>query len=382
LKNLIDNKTIYGGDGILKGTPKPKPFSFLIGMPIVENEEINQYYTRVDKEKILSKKDVFLESGRRKELFEGEHIYLKGQTLNESDIVVSYCKDNAVNRHDVITITSKKATDNLKKIYSFLLSNIHTYFQFLSTSAWGVSTRPAIKIKEYLSFPYIEPNKKIKDELVNLVNRFLEKLIKHHKEFTLGEPKLDKAELLRINKIIYALYGITDYEKDMIDYLLNVSRYQFQETKYDLFTERVDNNFKYLGRYADVYIHELEKIYTDEFIKIEIYPLNHFIAMNFIFLNKKPEQKIVYSQKMDIISVFKKMANNLSVSKITNITDPKENLYIQKDIKGFESNSFYIIKPNEYKCWHRAIAWYDVAEFKEAIQKAELKRLNGSISNG
>ena len=41
-------------------------------------------------------------------------------------------------------------------------------------------------------------------------------------------------------------------------------------------------------------------------------------------------------------------------------------------IKDFEKDSFYIIKPNEYKCWHRAMAWYDVAEFKEMIEKEEL----------
>jgi hypothetical protein len=381
LKNQIDNRIVYWGDGILKGTPKSKPFLSLIGMPIVENEEVTQYYTKINKNRVLSKRDVFLESARKKELFEGEHIYLKVQTLNESDIVVSYCKDTAVNRHDVITITSKKAIKKLKEIYSFLLSDIHTYYQFLSTSAWGVSTRPAIKNKEYLSFPFIEPSERTKYELLILVNQFLKYFEKYYAKFTLGYPEFDKDILLQINKIINDLYEIKEYEKDLIDYLLNVSRYQFQESKYDLFTEKVDTNIKFLKKYADVYIQEFEKIYTDEYIQVEIYPLNHFIAMNFIFLNTKPKQKIVYSKKMAIIDILKKLAKNLSISNITNITDPRENLYIQKDIKGFESNSFYIIKPNEFKCWHRAMAWYDVTEFKDTIQKSELRRLTGSNTN-
>jgi hypothetical protein len=267
LKSEINNRTIYGGDGIKKGTPKTDPFLFLIGMPIVENKDINPYYTYVNKKNILSKKDVFLESGRKKELFVGEHIYLKNQTLNESDIVISYCKETAVNRHDVITITSKKAPNRLKEIYSFLLSDIHAYFQFLTTSAWGVSTRPAIKFKEYLSFPLVELDEKTRANLLNLVNEFLKPFEKHYDMFNFGEPEPDSNILEQINDIIYDLYGINGYEKDLIDYLLNVSRFQFQENRQDLFTKRVDTDIKFLKKYADVYIQEFGKVYTDEFLQ-------------------------------------------------------------------------------------------------------------------
>jgi hypothetical protein len=90
--------------------------------------------------------------------------------------------------------------------------------------------------------------------------------------------------------------------------------------------------------------------------------------MNFIITDKKPKEKISYPKNTDEKDVLERLANNLSIEKIT-------------DIKGFESDSFYIIKPNEYKCWHRAMAWYDVAEFKQAIQEAELKRLNNISAN-
>ena len=99
--------------------------------------------------------------------------------------------------------------------------------------------------------------------------------------------------------------------------------------------------------------------------------------MHFIVLDEKPIDfkqiefvKEVTTEK----KLFEKLAT-LSISKIASSTDSEFNLFIQKDIKGFEENSFYIIKPEEYKCWHRAMAWYDVAEFKEAIQKSELERI-------
>jgi hypothetical protein len=47
-----------------------------------------------------------------------------------------------------------------------------------------------------------------------------------------------------------------------------------------------------------------------------------------------------------------------------------ENLFIQKDIKGFESDGFYVVKPNEIKNWHKAIGYLDFYEFQDAILRA------------
>ncbi|GHT72970.1 hypothetical protein AGMMS50262_03210 [Bacteroidia bacterium] len=215
-----------------------------------------------------------------------------------------------------------------------------------------------------------------------MVNQFLKPFEEYYKKDARSESlPINQAILAQINNIINNLYGINEYEKDLIDYVLNVSRYQFQESKQHLLNFTIDKNHYrnqnfVLEKYAEVYLQEFGKIYTDEFIQVEIYSLNHFIAMNFVFLDEKPEKQIVYSKKTEETEVLKLLANNLSVSQITNTEDPTKNLFIQKDIKGFEANSFYIIKPNEYKCWHRAMAWYDVAEFTEAIEKAELKRFN------
>ncbi|KAA6340306.1 hypothetical protein EZS27_011831 [termite gut metagenome] len=379
LENYIDNATIFCGDGILKGTLKPCPFDSLVGLPIVENEEIVSYYTHINPNNILSGNDVLLESGRIIELFRGEHIYLKMQTSNESEIVVSYNNKTAVNRHDVITITSEKNVNKLKEIYPILISQVHTYFQFLSSSAWGVSTRPAIKLKEYLSFPLIEPM----EELIVLSNKFLQPFEDYYKQEIRSESlPVNKNILFEINEIINQLYGIEGYEKDLIDYVLHVSRYQFQESKQNLITEFTSIDKKdyrhretVLKNYAEVFVKEFEVIYKGEFIQVEIYPLDHFIAMNFVFLSEEPEVKILYlKDKKDESEVLERLANNLSISQITNTADPTKNLFIQKDIKGFEDNSFYIIKPKEYKCWHRAMAWYDVAEFKEKIEAAEVNQ--------
>ena len=47
-----------------------------------------------------------------------------------------------------------------------------------------------------------------------------------------------------------------------------------------------------------------------------------------------------------------------------------DKLFIQKDIRGIEKERFYLIKPNEKRLWHKAIAYMDVEEFMDAILNA------------
>ncbi|MDR1197702.1 MAG: hypothetical protein LBK94_01645 [Prevotellaceae bacterium] len=375
IKDFIDNKTIFGGAGILKGTPK-RHFDFLAGLPINKNSQINRFYTQ-NSSHVLKFDETYLEAGRTCSLFTGTKILIKEQTENETDVVVSYNRNPSAYKKGVFGICSSDEKI-IQRLYAYLISDIYSYFIFYVAGSWATSTRPQIRWKEeFLSFPIIEPDEKVKTELINLVSQFLQPFEEYYNQEIRSESLPVNQEILsKINAIINDLYGIKDYEKDLIDYVLNVSRYQFQESKQQLFTRRGDLDEAFLKKYADVYLQEFGKIYDDEFIQVEIYPLNHFIAMNFKFSDKKTEKQIVYSDNKEETKVFQIFANKLSVSQETNTAVPSENLFIQKDIKGFEANSFYIIKPNEYKCWHRAMAWYDVAEFIERIEKAELKQFN------
>lgn len=381
--DIIDNKKIFAGAGILKGNTKNQ-YDFLLGLPINENSEINEYYTS-NSTKIFEEKDNYLESGRNLSLFDGDKILFKEQAKDWSNLVISYNRNKSIFLKGVFSITSSD-TYKLKELYSLLISDLYTYYIFLISGSWGTSTRPQIRWKEeFLSFPYIDIDDVTKGTLIKLVNDFFNQFQHLNKNSFFDEDLcINKESLLEINRIINKLYELTDFEIDLIDYVLNVSRYQFQESKQHLIVDFTYNDYnhyrnreKVLMSYAEVYLNEFKHIYEDEFLQIEIYPLDYFIAMNFVFLEKQPDKKIIFPKdKNDEKAVLLRLANNISISQITNTNDPSKNLYIQKDLKGFEDNSFYIIKPNEYKCWHKAMAWYDVAEFKETIEAAEFDHLN------
>ena len=77
-----------------------------------------------------------------------------------------------------------------------------------------------------------------------------------------------------------------------------------------------------------------------------------------------------YKEDIEWISKQNDVAGILSfLIKISSgkITD---RLFVQKDIRGFEKDYFYIFKPNERRLWHKAIGYIDVQEFSDAILKA------------
>lgn len=385
LNKFLYENNIINGNGIKKGTPKDY-FDFLIGLPIIETTQIQENYTFIHNDfPKLNKQDVYLEAGRELTLFKAKKIILGKRTKFETDLNISLIEENCVYKDSVNSISFNVDNEShISEIFGVLKSKFSTYFQYLTSANWGVYY-PEINKSEYLSFPFIEPDEVQKEKLVSLVDSLLKPYKDFYDEYPnsifQGEPK--KEILDKINLIVEEIYQITGHEKDLIDYVLNVSRYQFQESKQHLVSNFNNDDHRnqkiVLERYADVYIQEFEKIYDDEFIQIEIYSLDYFIAMNFVFLNEKPTKKIIYSDKKEEKEVLNRLANSLSISQITDANDSEHNLFIQKDIKGFENNSFYIIKPNEYKCWHRAMAWYDVAEFKEAIEESELKNINSNF---
>ena len=278
--------------------------------------------------------------------------------------------EDSAYKNGVWGICSKNG-DVIQQLYAFLISDFYTYFIFITACSWGVGTRPQIRLdEEYLAFPVIT-NTDIMAELGVLAHKFLKPFREFYQDdFVLGSPSKDKTTLDAINTKIEKLYSIKPYEKDLIDYVLKISRYQFQESKQSQITRKVQSQEDILQQYVNVFISEFESLYTNEYLKADVYALDYFIAINFVFQNEKPPSIINFvSDVTDEAAIFKILSNNISITKKV------QNLYIQKDIKGFEANSFYIIKPNEYKCWHRAMAWYDVAEIKTAIEEAEIDHL-------
>ena len=113
-----------------------------------------------------------------------------------------------------------------------------------------------------------------------------------------------------------------------------------------------------LSEYADVFLNRFD----GQFGKGTVLNYSFEIAPSHIMLrfvvSSKSEEPEFYSGSLESLEKFLLELSTESIS---------ENLYLRKDIRGFEKDGFYIIKPAEQRLWHPAIAYVDAQEFADAI---------------
>src|SRR5690606_29495883 len=121
----------------------------------------------------------------------------------------------------------------------------------------------------------------------------------------------------------------------------------------------------FLEDYAALFIKRFKSKLDNEKKKfiVEIWHTNQIVGMFF---------KMIPASEFSIPIVWEKTKDTEIISLLTRISSEKitDKLFVQKDIRGFEKEDFYIFKPNEKRLWHKAIAYLDVNEFADAILKA------------
>ncbi len=246
-------------------------------------------------------------------------------------------------------------------MYATIQSNIYQYFIFLTSSAWGVGV-PGIRIDELFLFPF--DVKLLSDnQLVDMISTYLSDSEKN-------ENLILKPISNEISTIISNVYKVNNQEQDLINYVLKVSRYQFQESKQQKFLRKPNVND--LEKYAQVFVDYFGELFDGrdgEYFKVTYYKMDYFVAMRFEIVKEKPTEFITKGNVKSEKQLFTILSQSASLQKQT------DDIFIKKVVKGFDYKSFYIIKPNEYKSWHRAIAHLDVEEFDQAILDGELDKM-------
>ena len=121
-----------------------------------------------------------------------------------------------------------------------------------------------------------------------------------------------------------------------------------------------------------VYIKLILNRFSDSFKKdkrkliVEIHLTNQLVGLFFKLIAVEKQIEQINYVNTDNNAVLQKLST-LGNEKIT------DRLFIQKDIRGFEKDGFYIVKPNEKRLWHKAIAHLDLNEFTDAILNAGKK---------
>jgi len=374
IKNVISDNTkfIYNtGIHCRKETLKnPKNTEHLKNFAFISPTAIEPYFIDYQKKDILEPDKV--------DIVKDIQTYKAPMLLTREGIDTKLLNaKGAISLQDVIfkdSVTSiKSLTDDLKvlkNILGMLSSKLYSYLSIYTFASIGIE-RERAKNYDKFSVPYIEFDadlietiEKAKIELHNLQQDSYDDF-----KCTTIERNIDNVQN-KINEAILQALNFNEIERSLLDYALNINRPLITRTernKYEVFGKLQKTLSKQeITEYANIYLNRFKRNIDNAERKfvVRVWHTNQLLGMFFevVSFDTQDENGIIWENATDkqILSLL----INLSSEKIT------DRLFVQKDIRGFEKERFYIFKPNEKRLWHKAIAYLDAEEFMDAILKA------------
>jgi len=379
VKNIVSNKDLFVESTGLHSRTLPlketKNTSIIEGISFLKTEAITSFYIDYDKIGVLEKEKI--------DIIKDVRIYHHPMLLIREGIdMKTLTAKCAISTKDVLfkdSITSIKAIDEkqlnvLHNIASIFSTNLFMYYAINIFSSIGVE-RERVKNYNKYSLPYI--NMDVSSNVEN-IETAQKKLFEEQNTGIINNIEIDelnsiiKKELKSINKTVIQSFEIDETENALINYCENIAKILIvgdASSKRRLFSP-IPFKSELLFEYAQVFKSRFKKLENgnNKFI-IEIWHTNQLIGMFFKIIprNDYKEEIEWIDKQTDDLGILNFLAA-MGISKIT------EKLFVQKDIRGFEKDYFYIFKPNEMKLWHSAIAYLDVNEFTDAILKEGGKR--------
>lgn len=251
---------------------------------------------------------------------------------------------------------------------SLFNSNLYSYFLILTNSSIGIEREQSHDKDDKFSIPLIIDESSTLEKFSNEIKDLYKK--SNEQDFYNIDKQIENVKI-SINNHLINLYNVSIQEKSLIDYTNTVTIPLLKGNGRE--KVKVINKIKYkddlLKNYAQIFINHFGKRFNSDnyYFEVEIIYSNHTILMKFKITSYPSKEKdfIIWKKQGD-----KDLLKNLAKLVFENLSD---NLFLQKDIKGFEEDYFYVVKPNQYKSWHPALAYLDLSEFIEALHNSNIK---------
>jgi len=373
IKNIISNTdNIIEGTGIQFSSNPTYNSKHLIGIPFIDSYGLNSFF--IEPQKIHSFDKVKVHRLRDERLFKAPMLLIReGIDMETLTAKCAISKKNVVFKDSITSIKALEKSDLkvLRNIAATFSTSLFSYYAVNMFASIGIE-RERVKNYNKYSLPYLELNATERISIIEQAQQqiYLEKQKAVENSIKIQTLKMSiQTELKTINETVFEKLELNNVETSLIDYALEINRSLIigdESKKKKVFSDlSFENNL--LKDYASIFLKRFKsKLDTnDKKFVIEIWHTNQIVGMFFKMIPvSKYSKSIVWVNKQNSDTEVLAFLTKISSEKIT------DRLFVQKDIRGFEKEYFYIFKPNEKRLWHPAIGYLDVNEFADAILKS------------
>lgn len=356
--SVIEHEGYVIGQGIICGIEENKKHdvSHYLGKPKVNPKYVRQYFVVPSADQWEVAK---VQRQRKPELFKAPLLLVKKSTSSvDYSAKASLYTEDAVYT-DALTGIHGDNLEILRNIAGVMNSSLFPYYALMCMSSIGVEREQAHNEEKFL-MPYVGGD--IHKHVVRIEKSY--QLLNEDPLLCREEKAKIEKERKAIEKCIASELHLTDVEKLLLEYATTYSIPISTGKNKGMLLKNNKKGKDILSRYVQVFQDRFSGQFGEGmFLNVYCEISSSFVLVRF---KVEPEKRDVVINK-GILSGLTSLLLSLTASSIS------ENLYLRKDIRGFEKDGFYIAKPAEERLWHAAIAYVDVQEFSDSIIEQEIK---------
>jgi type I restriction-modification system DNA methylase subunit len=377
-ESFADSNNGVGFQTLDKTTKTPIKNNQIKKLSYIQPEQINRYFTqrssirpinsciktqetKIKYLKFYNSKDidsiplinVFRRVGKVN-AFYAPHIIIKEGLFNKR-VCASYLDIDCSFNSKVYGIHHHNTT-LLKALTCYINSKLSTYFLFLTSASWGIE-REEIKPNDIKSLP------KISEKYHKVLSKLLDDIIE--KQNKILPDYLEDIEH-QIDSIIYESLNLTEKEIILIEDLYKYSLSLFFEGEKSLSLSPISIESPETINYINIVCNELNEFLSadDSIVNGKIFKILPNIPLCVCILKFDNEKK-----DLELLSSDSELSSILNKINEFTLQEYSQNIYVRKQIRYYDNDRIYIIKPNQKRYWTRSQGFEDAESLLTEISQ-------------
>ncbi len=336
LREILDKNGMVHGEGYKKGNKKKRCDDF-IGMPLLNVKTFSPGEHFAEALPRMCDRDLERTVDTKRDIFRGPHLIIK-QSHKGARFLADVLEFDAVFNHSLYGIHGE--IRQLKYYCVLISSKVFAYYQMMTNRKWFVE-RDESEAGDILNTPFPIPSEAAIDEAVAL--------------FDADISCRDEYARARIDDFACRQYKLLPHEIALIDDAADYLYDYYSKGERSISLKPVSNDS--LCRYSDVLQQVLKNSLGKNFpISCRLYHGDAPLAIAALQLSGQTATQFAVSETSeDLNQLLYRLDKQL-------LEERSESVFVKRNVRIYEKDCIYIIKPNQARYWNYSSACRDADE--------------------
>ncbi|MCI0708926.1 MAG: N-6 DNA methylase [Chloroflexi bacterium] len=381
LRDHVENLDFHMAEGIQIGGGDSNEAPWLEGMSLVPTDEVQRYV--LDKQTFDKIDSVVFHRPREKRITQGPLALIRQSPINGKCIAAYYEGDIAY-RHKITGISGHPELRHiLKWIVMVINSPLVQYYHFLTSASWAVE-RDNVIHREYETMPFIIP--KDDDRRFQKAVDIFDEITSRLKTKSLIEQSQVKTELFNLETeltdLIFDIFELYPSDKeliaDTIKYSLDFFYWGTKKKRHRINAASVrPPKLDELTAYSETFCEAVNSLLRYENARIVARVYKNGSPLTIVGF-----EKVDYSASTSIEFIDDSNEIRILLADLDRLLLEQKapSLYMRRQVRIYDRNLMYLIRPSEARFWSKSQARIDADEvIFEWIQGPEALSIEGRV---